>query len=80
MTSPDLFLHGLHEGDRAALAERWSGAPLQRKEMIIAHEEESRDVFFVFEGERSGDGLFGGRKGGRLSRHGTRAYSASSPP
>ena len=50
MTSPDSFLHGLHEGDRAALAQRWSVRRYQRKEMIIAHDEETRDVFFVLEG------------------------------
>jgi CRP/FNR family cyclic AMP-dependent transcriptional regulator len=50
MTSPDSFLHSLHEADRAALAERWSVRLYQRKEMIIAHDEETRDVFFVLEG------------------------------
>jgi CRP/FNR family cyclic AMP-dependent transcriptional regulator len=50
MTSPDSFLGGLHEADRVALAERWSVRRYQRKEMIIAHDEETRDVFFVLEG------------------------------
>ena len=50
MTTPKSFLGHLAEDDRAALAERWVVRRYKRKEMIIAHEEASRDVFFVLEG------------------------------
>jgi len=50
MTVPRSFLGRLDESDRAALAERWNVRRYGRKEMIIAHDEESRDVFFVLEG------------------------------
>jgi CRP-like cAMP-binding protein len=50
MTTPGSFLGGLADADRAALAERWTARRYGQKEMIIAHDEESRDVFFVLEG------------------------------
>jgi len=50
MTAPDSFLARLAENDRAALADRWTARRYERKEMIIAHDEHTRDVFFVLEG------------------------------
>lgn len=50
MTLPGSFLGTLAEEDRAAMAERWTVRQYGRKEMIIAHDEESREVFLVLEG------------------------------
>ena len=50
MTTTDEFLGKLEPHDRAALEERWVIRRYGRKEMIISHDEESRDVFFVIEG------------------------------
>ncbi|MGH6923302.1 MAG: Crp/Fnr family transcriptional regulator [Propylenella sp.] len=50
MPTSGSFLRGLEADDRAALEERWSVRHYDRKTMIIAHDEESRDVFFVLEG------------------------------
>jgi CRP-like cAMP-binding protein len=50
MTTSRSFLDGLAQDDRAALAARWTVRHYDRKKMIIAHDEQSRDVFFVLEG------------------------------
>ncbi len=50
MTGSAAFLSRLAEADRAALAARWTVRQYQRDEMIIAHDESGRDVFFVLEG------------------------------
>lgn len=50
MAKADSFLDSLEEGDRAALAERWTVRRYRPKEMIIAHDEQTGDVFFVLEG------------------------------
>jgi CRP-like cAMP-binding protein len=50
MTTADSFLGRLEAADRAAIAARWSEKRYRRGETIIAHDEESRDVFFVLEG------------------------------
>ncbi|HWT30876.1 MAG TPA: Crp/Fnr family transcriptional regulator [Propylenella sp.] len=50
MTASGDFLSRLAEEDRAALAARWAVRQYQRDEMIIAHDESGRDVFFVLEG------------------------------
>jgi CRP/FNR family cyclic AMP-dependent transcriptional regulator len=50
MTTTDGFLGKLAPHDRAALEERWTVRGYKPKEMIISHDEESRDVFFVLEG------------------------------
>ena len=50
MTGSAAFLSRLAEADRAALAARWTVRHYQRDEMIIAHDESGRDVFFVLEG------------------------------
>jgi CRP-like cAMP-binding protein len=49
-TTAESFLGRLDSPDRAAIAERWSEKRYRRGETIIAHDEESRDVFFVLEG------------------------------
>jgi CRP-like cAMP-binding protein len=49
-TTAESFLGRLDGADRAAIAERWSEKRYRRGETIIAHDEESRDVFFVLEG------------------------------
>jgi CRP-like cAMP-binding protein len=45
------FVGNLNEECRKALEERWTVRRYARKEMVIAHEEESRDVFFVLAGQ-----------------------------
>ncbi len=45
-----MFLSGLSEADRQALEARWSRRKFARGETIIAHDEDSADVFFVLEG------------------------------
>lgn len=50
MKTQGSFLGRLDEHDRAALAQRWTTRRYRRREMIIAHDEASRDVFFVLEG------------------------------
>ena len=50
MTASTVFLSRLAEEDRAALAARWVVRHYQRDEMVIAHDESGRDVFFVLEG------------------------------
>lgn len=50
MEASQAFLERLAEGDRAALVGQWRERRYTRGEVIIAHDEESRDVFFVLEG------------------------------
>ena len=50
MTAPDTFLGKLREHDRAVLEQKWTVRPYDRNEMIIAHGEEGRELFFVMEG------------------------------
>jgi CRP-like cAMP-binding protein len=50
MTHLPVFLSRLADADRAALAARWTVGHHRRDEMIIAHDEGGRDVFFVLEG------------------------------
>lgn len=50
MTTSNSFTDKLDRSDRAALEERWTVRRYGRREMIISHDEESRDVFFVLEG------------------------------
>jgi CRP-like cAMP-binding protein len=44
------FLSRLSEADRDALARRWAVRRYRRDELVIAHEDGGRDVFFVLEG------------------------------
>jgi CRP-like cAMP-binding protein len=50
LAAPLSFLSRLGESGRAALAARWTTRSYERDEMIIAHDEGGRDVFFVLEG------------------------------
>lgn len=50
MDESQAFLERLADADRTALLGRWRERQYERGELIIAHEEESRDVFFVLEG------------------------------
>jgi CRP-like cAMP-binding protein len=50
MTTSEAFLRTLSDDDRAALEERWTVRGYRRKEMVISHGEEGRDVFFLLEG------------------------------
>jgi CRP/FNR family transcriptional regulator, cyclic AMP receptor protein len=50
MSAPPAFLATLCESDLRVLAERWNVHSYQRQELIIAHGEASRDVFFVLDG------------------------------
>ncbi|WP_274629703.1 Crp/Fnr family transcriptional regulator [Arvimicrobium flavum] len=50
MTAPHAFLATLSEADLAALASRWIVRAYRQDELIIAHGESGRDVFFVLEG------------------------------
>lgn len=50
MTSPNSFLSSVAEPDRAALADCWAVRSYGRGEMILAHDEHGRDVYFVLEG------------------------------
>jgi CRP-like cAMP-binding protein len=50
MAAPGSFLAKLDDADRAALERRWTVRQYDRNEMIIAHEDAGRDVFFVLEG------------------------------
>jgi CRP/FNR family cyclic AMP-dependent transcriptional regulator len=49
MTS-EPFISRLDENDRAALEQRWAVTRFARSQMVISHDEQSRDVFFVLEG------------------------------
>lgn len=44
------FLSTLSDDDRTALEARWTARQYGRSEMIIAHEDADRDVYFVLEG------------------------------
>ncbi len=50
MISPGSFLGKLAESDRASLAKHWVVRGYEHKEMIIAHDDKTREVFFVLEG------------------------------
>ena len=50
MSSSPAFLATLRESDLEALAERWNVRSYGRQELIIAHGENGRDVFFVLDG------------------------------
>jgi CRP/FNR family transcriptional regulator, cyclic AMP receptor protein len=50
MTAPTVFLSRLNQADQAALAARWAVQHYQREEVILAHDDFGRDVFFVLEG------------------------------
>jgi len=50
MTASASFLARLGEADCAALVARWTVGRYERDDMIIAHDEGGRDVFFVLEG------------------------------
>jgi len=50
MTAPSPFLSRLCEADRAAVAARWSARSYRHNELIVAHGESGRDVFFLLEG------------------------------
>lgn len=49
-TTPSTFLSRLCEADLAALSCRWSTHSYRHSELIIAHGDSSRDVFFLLEG------------------------------
>ncbi len=44
------FTSKLDPSDRAALEQRWTISRFARKEIVISHDEQSRDIFFVLEG------------------------------
>jgi CRP/FNR family cyclic AMP-dependent transcriptional regulator len=50
MTSSVSFLDRLADEDRAAIAAQWSVRRYDGKELIIAHDDESSDLFFMIEG------------------------------
>jgi CRP/FNR family cyclic AMP-dependent transcriptional regulator len=50
MSDQDAFLSTLGAADRDALASRWSKRKFVRNETILAHDEQSSDIFFVLEG------------------------------
>ena len=50
MKNSTSFLDQLVDDDRDAIAARWSVRHYDRKELIIAHDDESRDLFFMLEG------------------------------
>jgi CRP/FNR family transcriptional regulator, cyclic AMP receptor protein len=50
MTASAAFLSRLGEADRAALGARWTVQRYRRNEMVIAHDDTGRDVYFVLEG------------------------------
>lgn len=50
MTAPLPFLSRLGEADLAALNARWTAHSYRRGELIIAHGDSGRDVFFLLEG------------------------------
>jgi CRP-like cAMP-binding protein len=50
VTGSTAFLSRLGEADRAALSARWNVSNFARDEMVVAHDEQGRDVFFVVEG------------------------------
>jgi CRP-like cAMP-binding protein len=50
MANPEPFLSQIDAADRAALEARWTVHRHEAEEMIVAHDEAGRDVFFVLEG------------------------------
>ncbi len=50
VTTLPAFLSRLCESDLTALSTRWSAASYKHSEMIIAHGDSGRDVFFLLEG------------------------------
>lgn len=50
MTASQAFLSRLGEADRAAVAQRWSERSYRHNELIVAHGDSGRDVFFLLEG------------------------------
>jgi CRP/FNR family transcriptional regulator, cyclic AMP receptor protein len=50
VTGAPAFMSRLCDADLAALAARWDERTYQRNEMILAHGEGGRDVFFLLEG------------------------------
>ena len=50
MTASPAFLSRLCETDLAALAERWTERSYRHNELIVAHGDSGRDVFFLLEG------------------------------
>jgi CRP/FNR family cyclic AMP-dependent transcriptional regulator len=50
MSEVGSFLSGLGEAEQAALAQRWRVSRYERGEMILAHDEQSCDVFLVLDG------------------------------
>jgi CRP/FNR family transcriptional regulator, cyclic AMP receptor protein len=50
MTVSHGFMSRLSDSDIAALAERWHKHECRHNELIIAHGDTSRDVFFLLEG------------------------------
>lgn len=48
--NPDSFLSKIEPADRAALEAHWTSRRQNRKETVIAQDEESRGVFFLLEG------------------------------
>ena len=51
MSASPAFLTTLCESDLRVLAEHWNVRSYQRQELIIAHGEDSKDVFFVLGGQ-----------------------------
>ena len=50
MTASPAFLSKLCDADRAAVAARWSERSYRHNEVIVAHGDSGRDVFFLLEG------------------------------
>ena len=50
MTASPSFLSKLCDADRAALVERWTERSYRHNELIVAHGDSGRDVFFLLEG------------------------------
>lgn len=50
MANPESFLFEIDAADRAALEARWTVHRHEAEQMIVAHDEAGRDVFFVLEG------------------------------
>jgi CRP/FNR family transcriptional regulator, cyclic AMP receptor protein len=50
VTASPAFLSRLSDADRAAVAERWSERSYRHSELIVAHGDSGRDVFFLLEG------------------------------
>ena len=50
MTASPAFLSRLSDADRAAVAERWSERSYRHSELIVAHGDSGRNVFFLLEG------------------------------